>query len=162
MARVPNLIHPVEAEFELMDRADSVFDEYAREPVGQVVRDGESPNTPSSGSRVTIRAQISFYFSGAKQDYPMYERGGTNEVTDMYISVRYVDLLKAGLISKDTNGNYVNFLIKRGDRMIRYGKTYCDLYVAGFKPFGFYPKHGQTMLQINFTDRHPGYQEGDL
>jgi len=155
---VPNLIHPIKVTFELIDRANTVFDLYAREPVGQVVRMGESPGT---GSRIVIKGQISYYFAGAKKDEPFYEAGGVTEASVGYISLRFKDMIKAGLVSV-SGGQYTNMILKRGDRIIQMGKMVVDYYVGGFKDFAHYPAHDQTMLQVNFTDRHPGYQQGDL
>jgi hypothetical protein len=156
---VPNLIHPIPVTFELLDRDNTMYDPYAREPIQQVVREGESPR---SGTTVTIKAQVSFYFAGAKQDYPMFERDGVVEDSIGYIAVRYRDLIRAGLAEKDSNGNFINKKLIRGVRIIEIGRDTTDYYIGGFKTFAHYPGSQQNMLQINFTDRHPGYQQGDL
>lgn len=155
---IPRLHHPVPIIMELMDRSDTVYDPYAREPVGQVLREGESPR---SGDRVTIKAQVSFYYSGAKQDYPMATDIGIDEKTMGYFACRYKDLISLGLVT-ETNGAYTNINLKRGDRIIQIGKQTVNYYVTGFKPFAHYPNQKQTMLQVNFEDRHPGYQDGAL
>lgn len=155
---VPRLHHPVPITLELIDRDDSVYDPYAREAVGQVVREGESPGT---GDQVEIKAQVSFYYSGAKQDYPMPTNLGIEEKTMGYFACRYKDLIAAGLVT-ETNGVYSNILLKRGDRIVQIGKQTVNYFVTGFKPFAHYPKQKQTMLQVNFEDRHPGYQDVEL
>jgi len=153
----PNLIHPIKITFEIMDRSNSVFDQYAREPVGQVIRQGESEGT---GTRIVIKGQVSYYFAGAKQDEPQFAAGGVEEGTVGYISLRFKDMIKVGLATI-TDGKYV-MTLKRGDRIVQMGKRGVDLYVGGFKDFAHYPTLDQTMLQVNFMDRHPGYQQGDL
>jgi hypothetical protein len=156
----PNLIHPVKIVLEIIDRDDSVFDPYAREPVGQVVREGESPE---SGEQITIKAQISYYFSSARKDAPRWERAGVVEESIGYVSMRYKDMVRAGLLTLTPAGDFDVFRLKRGDRIVKLGKEIVDFYIAGFKPFAHYPgKLMQTMLEADFTDRHPGYQQGDL
>jgi hypothetical protein len=155
----PRLIHPIKVTFQIIDHDDSVFDPYAREPVGQVVREGESPGT---GTEYTFKAQVSFYYAGARKDYVYHDRPGVEEETNMYIATTYKELVKVGLLTLDSNGNFDTMLLKRGDRMVRWGREACNYYVAGFKPFGHYPKQRQTLIQINLEDRHPGYQQGDL
>jgi hypothetical protein len=155
----PRLIHPIDVTIQIIDRDNSVFDPYAREPVGQVIRTGESPNT---GVAYTFKAQVSFYYAGAKQDYPRYERHGVIEETEMYIATTYKILIAAGLMTLDTDGNFDQVIIKRGDRMIRWGREACNYFITGKKPFAHYPKQRQTMIQFNLSDRHPGYQDGDL
>jgi hypothetical protein len=155
----PRLIHPIDVTFQIMDRDDSVFDQYAREPVGQVVREGESPN---SGSEYTIKAQVSYYYAGARKDDPMWERGGVVEQTNCYVTVRYKDLVKVGLLTLTADGSLDTMILKRGDRVVKIGREVVDFYVDGFKPFGHYPNRRQTLLQVDLTDRHPGYQQGDL
>lgn len=155
----PKLIHPIDVTLEIIDRDDSVFDQYAREPVGQVVREGESPNT---GEQVTIKAQVSYYYAGARKDDPMWERGGVVEQTNGYFSCRYKDLVKVGLLTQTADGSFDEMKLKRGDRVVKIGREVVNFYVDGFKPFGHYPGRRQTMLQVDFTDRHPGYVEGDL
>ena len=155
---IPRLHHPIPIILELIDRSDSVYDPITREPVGQVIREGESPGT---GDRITIKAQVSFIASGDKQDYPTNSNYGIEEKTSGYIACRYKDLIAAGLVTV-TNGVYTDITIKRGDRIIQIGKQATDYYITGFKQFGHYPKYHQTMLQVNFEDRHPGYQDGAL
>jgi hypothetical protein len=155
---IPNLIHPVPITFELLDRDETVFDKYAREPVGQAIRQGESPRT---GSQVTVKGQYSEYFASARHDYPTYEREGVEETTDSYVSLRYKDLLHAGLVELN-NGVWENMQIKRGDRVVQIGREQVNLYVQGFKLFAHYPGPKGTMIQVNLADRHPVDQQGNL
>lgn len=155
----PRLIHPINIIFELINRSISVFDKYARAPVGQVIRAGESVG---SGDRVTIKGQVSYYFGGAKKEYANFDRGGVEETSIGYVAFRYKDMLHLGLIEINDDGQFENLNIKRGDRIIQIGKDPVDYYVDGFRPFGHYPKLDQTLIQVNFTDRSPGYQQGDL
>ena len=155
----PRLLHPVNVTIEIINRSDSVFDQYAREPVGQVVRAGESPGT---GTSYTFKAQVSLYYAGARMDYPRYEHGGVVEETNMYFATTYKELIRVGLLTLNSDGSFNQFLIKRGDRMIQWGRESCNYYITGQKPFGHYPKQRQTLVQFNLEDRNPGYQEGDL
>lgn len=156
---IPSLIHPVKVTFELLDRDNTLWDDQAREPVRQAVRKGANPNT---GSRVTIKGQVSFYFAGAKLDYPEWLREGVLERSVGYVSVRFIDLKRAGLLTLDANGYFSDIKIKRGDRIIYLGRRNVNLYVTGFKDFAHYPNLSQTMMQVNFDDRAPTSQSGDL
>ncbi len=154
----PRLIHPISVVIQPIDRTDTVYDPYAREPVGQVVREGESTGT---GSEVTVKAQISYYSASAKQDYPMPQNYGMEEKTMGYIACRYKDLVAGGLV-EESGGLYTKVKIKRGDRITQIGKESVNYYITGYKPFGHYPRQKQTLIQINFEDRHPSDQQGDL
>lgn len=155
----PNLIHPVKVVIQNLDRDLTVFDDEAREPVRQAVRKGSAPNT---GDEITLKAQISFYFAGAKLDYPEWLREGVLERTVGYLAVRFIDMERAGLLSYDADGDFDVIGIKRGDRIVKLGHRTVDLYVTGFKDFAHYPRLKQTMIQINFDDRKPSAQKGDL
>jgi hypothetical protein len=154
----PNLIHPVEVEFQLLTRSETFYDPQAREPVRQVVRKGIDTGATS----VVIKGQISFYYAGAKLDYPEWLREGVLEHTVGYVALRFYDMNKKGLVVYDSEGNFQEFLLKRGDKVIRLGHRTVELFVTGFKDFAFYPNMNQTMIQINFEDRHPTAQGGDL
>lgn len=155
----PNLIHPVDVTFELVDPDNTLWDNQAREPVRQAVRKGAQPNT---GERITIKAQISFYFAGAKLDYNEYLREGLLERTVGYVAMRFKDMKKKGLLTLTAEGKFDEIRIKKGDRIVYLERRPVDLYVTGFKDFGHYPKLGQTLIQVNFDDRHPSAQKGDL
>jgi hypothetical protein len=155
---IPKLHHPVPIVIEPIDRTDTVYDPYAREPVGQVVREGESTGT---GDQVTIKGQVSYYGSGFKQDYPEATNWGIEEKTMGYIACRYKDLISGGLVT-ESGGVYTKVKIKRGDRIVQIGKEEVNYYITGYKPFAHYPKQKQTMIQINFEDRHPSDQQGAL
>lgn len=155
----PNLLHPMKITIEIMNRSESVFDKYAREPVGQVIREGESPRT---GDRVEFKAQYSEYFASAKHESPIYRRDGVEELAYSYIAVRYKDLYRAELVDL-VDGVWVNLRIKRGDRVIQIGRELVNLYIEGkSKVFAHYPNKGGTMIQFNLIDRHPVDQQGDL
>lgn len=155
----PNLIHPILVTFQLLDRAETVYDKYAREPVGQAIRQGESPRT---GDEVSIKGQFSYYFASAKQNYPNFNREGVTEETMAYVALRYKDMIRAGLLTVDVNGDFDIYILKRGDRVVKVGKETVNYYVEGFKPFAHYPGERQTMIQINLMDRHPTHQQGNL
>jgi len=157
---IPRLIHPIRVTFEQIDRDSSFFDDHAREPVRQAVRKGSAPNT---GDQITIRGQVSFYFAGAKLDYPEWLREGVLERTTGYVVFRFIDMKRADLLDVDaTTGKFTDVKIKRGDRIVYLERRPVNLFVTGFKDFAHYPKLGQTMIQVNFDDRHPSSQQGDL
>lgn len=157
-SRTPNIIHPVKVVYEILDRDATLYDESAREPARQAVRTGAQPNT---GNRVTIKGQIMFYYAGGRIGSPMYDRRGVDENTDGYMAVRVKDLLRVGLATKNDDGS-ITYNIKRGDRIIQHGHRKVNLYVTEFEDFAYYPRKNQTMLQINFQDRHPTHQRGNL
>jgi hypothetical protein len=154
----PNLIHPVKITIEIIDRTETLFDTRAKEPVRQVRRKGIAVGTTS----ITIKGQNSFYFAGAKLDYPSYERGGVNEDSVGYVSFRFKDLVRAGLLILDANKKFQEFKIKRGDKIIWLDKRPVEFFIIGLKDFAHYPNFGQTMIQINYSDRTPSTQGGDL
>ena len=156
---LPNLIHPVRITLELMDRANSVVDPRARGPVRQIMRKGANPH---SGERVTLRCQASYYFAGAKLDYPVYRREGVEEESIGYVVFRFIDLRRADLLTFTPEGDFDALSIKRGDRIVYLGHRNVDFYVTGFKDFAHYPNLNQTLIQMNFGDRHPSSQQGDL
>lgn len=159
MSVEPNLLHPVNITFELLDRDETVYDRYAREPVGQAIREGESPRT---GDRVTVKGQYSEYFASAKHEYPNYTRMGIEDMAVSYVAIRYKDLLRQGLVEL-VNGAWTNLQIKRGDRVIQIEREPVNFYVEGqSKVFAHYPGIGGTMIQFNLIDRHPVDQQGDL
>lgn len=156
---IPNLLHPVKITFELLNRTDTIWDETAREPVRQVIRTGSNPNT---GSQVIIKGQHSYYFSSAGIDRPVYNRGGVEEDSLGYVTLRFIDMKKKGLLTLDADGNFQEMILKRGDRIVRLGKRTVNYFVTWFEDFAHYPNYGQTMIQVNFSDRHPSAQTGNL
>ena len=142
-----------------MDRDNTLWDGAAREPVRQATRKGAAPDT---GDEVTIKGQVSYYFAGARLDYPTYRREGVVEESSAYVTLRFKDMVKAGLVVLDVNGDFDSLILKRGDRIVKLGKRTVDFYVTGFKDFAHYPSLSQTLIQVNFEDRHPTHQKGDL
>lgn len=156
---IPSLIHPVKITFEILDRDQTMFDPYAREPVGQAIRTGESPRT---GNRVTINGQVTYYYSGARLDRAQFNREGVVEESIGYLVLRFVDMRRAGLVVYGTDGKFSSFVLKRGDRVLYLGDRTVDFYIVGFKDFAHYAKLNQTMLEVDFTDRGPTHQQGNL
>lgn len=151
----PNLIHPVRITLEIVDVNSTFYDNRAREPIRQAYRAGIVSGTTS----ITIKGQVSYYFAGAKLDYPKYEKYGIVEESDGYVSFRYKDLVKSGLVILDGNKDFQEFKIKRGDKIIKLDKRTVEYFVTGFKDFAHYPKLGQSMIQVNFADRKPSTQD---
>ena len=155
----PNLIHPVAVTFKILNRAETFYDSQAREPVRQVVRKGVT----GTDTEVVIKGQISFYYAGAKLDYPEWLREGVLEHSVGYVSLRFYDMEKKGLIIyNSTTGYFQEFKLKRGDKIVRLGKRPVEFFVMGFKDFAHYPNLDQTMIQVNFEDRNPAVQTGNL
>lgn len=142
-----------------MDQANSVVDPRTRGPVRQIMRKGANPH---SGERFSLKGQVSYYFAGAKLDYPVYRREGVEEESLGYIVFRFLDMKRAGVLTLTSDGDFDQFLIKRGDRVVYLGNRNVDFYVTGLKDFGHYPNLNQTLYQMNFGDRHPSSQQGDL
>jgi hypothetical protein len=156
---LPNLIHPVRITIEQQAPELTVYDPRARGPVRQVARKGANPHT---GDRFNLKGQVSYYFAGAKLDYPVYRREGVEEESIGYIVFRFIDMRRAGVLTFTPEGDFDEILIKRGDRIVYLGKRNVDFYVTGFKDFAHYPNLDQTLIQMNFGDRHPSSQQGDL
>jgi hypothetical protein len=160
-SRIPNLIHPVPVTFQLQDRTITVFDRRGREPVQQVTRMGENPRT---GDAITIRGQVSFYFASAKLEEGAqgFKREGMVEDSIGYVALRFVDMIRYGLATYDSATEEITMILQRGDRITKLGRRVVDYYVTGFKDFAHYPGPKQTLIEVRFHDRHPGYQQGDL
>jgi len=158
LRRRPRLIHPVPVVLEILDRSQSFFDTSAREAVRQAVHRGSQPNT---GSRTTVKGHVMFYFAGGRIDYPTPDRRGSIEGTDGYVVFRIKDLIAVELAAMDADG-VVTFGLKRGDRIVQLGSRRVDLYVLNFEDFAHYPGMNQTMIQVNFQDRTPSAQKGNL
>ena len=160
-SHLPNLLHPIPVEFQLQDSSNTIYDKYSREPVQQVTRKGENPRT---GTSVIIKAQISFYFAGARLDEVTFglRREGVVEESIGYLTLRYKDMFNKGLASYNKSTNAITMILQRGDRIVKLGKRPVEYYVVGFKDFAHYPRYHQTMIQVNFMDRHPGYLQGNL
>lgn len=145
---IPRLIHPVPAIIQRMNRAVTVLDPVAREPVRQVWRAGEGPGT---GSESTLQAQVTFTEGAIGR--PTYLPGGVEERWLGYLTVRVIDLIRAGIATVNSDGA-IELGIARGDRIRRIGWRTTDVYVAWFVDEGHYPDQGgATLIRIHFKDR---------
>lgn len=153
---IPRLLHPVLVTFQLQDKSNTVYDKYAREPVQQVTRQGESPRT---GTALSIKGQVSFYFASAKLNDAAFgfEREGIVEGSIGYVALRFKDMVRVGLATYDAVDDKYEMVLQRGDRIAKFARREVDFYVTGFKDFAHYTAYGQTLIQVNFSDRHPGY-----
>lgn len=147
---IPNLIHPVPVKIQRINRAVTIMDPVAREPVRQLWKDGEGPGT---GTTTELVAQVSFL--DGKIGKPDLEPGGPAEHTTGYLLFRYVDLIAAGVATDNGDGT-ITVGIVRGDRIVQIGTRVVNLYVHHFKDVGHYPdQSGASLLEVDFTDRQP-------
>jgi hypothetical protein len=147
---IPRLLHPVKIYIRQMNLIDTIQDPRAREPVRITYKDGEF----NLGSEIIIKGQISFAFSGAKLDKVRHIRQGSAEESIGYFSCRFKDLITADLVDENADGSY-DIKLKNGDKIVRLGKRNVNYYIIGFEDFAHYPDLGQTMLEVDFSDRRP-------
>lgn len=137
MSPVPNLIHPVPIEIEVLDKADigsgtsgTFFDDDFREPVQQSARE----------SVIIVPGQVKW----GDQDQLDPTRGGVVDGASGYVLFRFVDL------------NAKSVTLKQNDRFIKIGLEDTDVYVIKLRPEGHYPDiGGATLIKAFFADRGP-------
>lgn len=130
----PNLLHPVPVTIEQKATATTVYDEDAREPVGDVER-----TTP-----VIVEGQAKWRDQFAVDMEP----GGIQETSDGYVLFRRVDL------------DAESVTLQVFDRITRIGNIDTDVYITRLEWTGHYPDQGgPTMVKAHFADRQPAKQE---
>lgn len=131
MARYPRLLHPVPVQIEQANRGATVYDEDARESVGQVAVDAV----------VTINGQVK-YGSSKQLDYQ--SGAGVQENEKGYVLFRQRDL------------NAASITLQPSDRIIKIGSVVHDVYISRLMPTGHYGEHGgNTLVKAFFEDRQP-------
>lgn len=139
---IPRLIHPTTVTIEQLDRAATLYDDDAREPIGQAAR--KAP--------VVLQAQVLWGGGGAQEDSPDPQEAGIREKSSGYLLFRVVDLAAAAVT------------LQREDRITSIGiLAGLNLYLTEFHPMAYYPDQGgHTLLKCFFEDRAPVKQVGDL
>lgn len=131
---IPNLIHPVPVTICQKVTATTVFDEDAREPIGDVERD----------SSVVVNGQAKWR---SQFDVDM-EAGGIEESADGYVLFRRVDLVAAGIE------------LQTFDRITKIGTIDTDVYITRLEWTAHYPDQGgPTLVKAHFVDRQPAERE---
>ena len=126
----PNLIHPVNVQIEQGDKANTKFDENAREPVRKM----------TLISAITLSAQVKW----KNTDNPQPEFQGVTEDSNGYLLFRFFDLTKAGVT------------LARGDKIIKIARATYELFITQLIPAGHYPdQNGPSLLKAFFADRNP-------
>lgn len=145
---IPNLIHSVPVEIQRMERAVTVLDPVAREPVRQVWRNDGGPGT---GAPLSLEAQVNWNDGHIAK--PTFPPGGVEEEWKGYLLFRVVDLVAAGVATEESDGTLI-IAIVRGDRIVRIGRRTVNLYVLQFRDVAAYPDQGgATLLEVRFSDR---------
>lgn len=134
---IPTLIHPILIQLAQIDRDSSIYDDSAREVIGNIATE----------TVTTLQAQVSF-----KQiDKPDPQYSGVREKSLGYLLFRFLDLGTASIT------------LKRGDRIRKIGNRNVNYFLHYFQDCGHYPDQGgATLVKAYFVDRHPSSQEGDL
>jgi hypothetical protein len=126
----PNLIHPINCTLERIDKAATIYDEDAREPVQRASR----------FDAIQISAQPHWFSERELQTLAQ----GPNDSSRGYLLFRYVDLLSAGI------------MVQINDRVTMQGHLPTEVYITRTQPMGHYPdQNGASLLKAWFTDRNP-------
>lgn len=127
---LPNLIHPINCTVERIDKAGTIYDPDAREPVQRAAR-----STP-----IVLQAQPHWFSERELQTLAM----GPNDYSRGYLLFRYVDLAAASVT------------IQLNDRVVMQGHLPTEVYITRTQPMGHYPdQNGASLLKCWFTDRKP-------
>lgn len=131
MARYPRLLHPVPVQIERVDIGATVFDDDAREPVGQV----------AVSAVVTIDGQVKY---GSSKQLSYQSGAGVQENEKGYVLFRQRDL------------DAQSITLQPSDRIIKIGRVDHDVYITRLMPAGHYGEHGgNTLVKAFFEDRQP-------
>lgn len=130
--QLPFLVHPVDIILEQLNEGETVYDENAREAIGQVARAAPIP----------LSAQVSY----GKTDGPSWKFGGQGGVSSD--SLGRVAFMKRDL---DTAG----VTLARGDRIASIAGNAQNLYLTEEKLAGHFS--GVTNIIVwRFEDKRPG------
>lgn len=129
MSAYPRLLHPVPVKVEQIDKATTVYDADAREPIQQAARKTE----------FTIPGQVKY---GSSKEM-IYGTGGVKESERGYVLFR----------QRDLNSRSVTLAVN--DRITQVGTVPHDVYIARLEPLGHYPDFNNTLVKAYFADRQP-------
>jgi hypothetical protein len=135
---IPNLIHPVPIEIQKINRAGTLYDDDAREPIQFARRN----------ATLIIPGQVKW----ASQFKLEQNRVGPVEGASGYVLFRQIDL--------DAADAGAGIELEQNDRFIKIGLRETDVYIIDLTPTGHYPDIlGHTMLKAWFADRQPQKQK---
>lgn len=127
---VPNLLHPVDCTISRIDRAGTLYDTEAREPVQAAKR----------AVSVVVPGQAKWF----SENELNVQAAGPDKVSRGYVLFRKVDL--------DARG----FMIAVDDRITGQGFLIDEVYIIRIEPIAHYPDQGgATMFKAHFSDRNP-------
>jgi hypothetical protein len=134
---IPNLIHPVDVKVEQISKAETFFDEDAREPVQHAAR----------AATVTLKGQVrwrgQFNLSAGVE--------GAELNADGYVLFRYIDL------------NAASVELQPNDRFVEIGGRETNVYIDRVEHLGHYPDvNGPTLVKAYFVDRQPSKLPGGM
>jgi len=125
----PNLIHPIPVVLEQLDKAATLYDEDAQEPIGR-----------PEYTQVRLQAQVKW----RAIDDPDWMWSGRRESWKGYLLFKRSTLVTRGVT------------IAKGDQITTIGHRACRLYVEEFEDAGHYPDIGGNGLMLAFfSDRSP-------
>lgn len=134
MTRYPRLLHPVLVQIEQADRSSTIYDDDAREPVGQV----------AVSTVVTINGQVKY---GSSKQLGYQSSAGVQENEKGYVLFRQRDLDADSIV------------LKPSDRITMIGTVIHDVYITRLMPTGHYGAFGgNTLVKAFFEDRQPSKQ----
>lgn len=136
---IPNLIHPIPIEIQKIQRASTMYDEDAREPIQFAKRK----------ATLIVPGQVKW----ASQFKLEQSRAGVIEGASGYILFRQVDL--------DAAEGGLGIELEQNDRFVKIGLRAADVYIIDLTPTGHYPDVlGHTMIKAWFADRGPQKKGG--
>ncbi len=127
---VPAPIHFVAITVEQIDRAATIFDPDAREPIQHANRKTQTiiPGQPHWGSLERLRV----------------EAGGPSSDAQGWVTFRFHDLDALGLS------------LQINDRFVQMGRLSTEVYIVRLEPKAPYPdQNGASLLRAWFADRAP-------
>jgi len=134
MSRYPKLLHPVPVQIEQADRGSTIYDDDAREPIGQV----------AVSAVVTISGQVKY---GSSKQLGYQSGAGVQENEKGYVLFRQRDLDAASIA------------LEPSDRITKIGTVDHDVYISRIMPTGHYAEFGgNTLVKAFFEDRQPSKQ----
>lgn len=132
----PRLLHKVPVEITRINKAGTIYDADAREPVQQAAR----------SAPVVVDGQVNWEGNFGGGQARELDKAGPRTGEKGYVLFRYVDLNAKGITD-----------LTHEDRISKIaGKAY-DLYIVRLAPMGHYA-NGPTLVRAYFTDRDPSKQ----
>mgnify|MGYP001027104161 CR=1 FL=1 len=132
---LPNLLHPVVIQIQVLLREDGVMDDDYREPVQQ----------PAYADAVSAPGQVHW----GQDERLRSTLAGAELESDGYILFRRVDLRNVGIDELKQNDRFISIGSGANARAV-------DLYIVGLRLIGHYSdQQGASMVKAYFRDRFP-------